>query len=71
MDSETNESAVVDPAEPSEVLNVVKREGVELTSLLTTHHHWDHAGGNEGTIIIIDELELNHVFKVLSRLCRG
>jgi len=47
VDSETNESTVVDPAEPTEVLNVVKREGVELTSLLTTHHHWDHAGGNE------------------------
>lgn len=24
----------------------VRAEGVSLTSLLTTHHHWDHADGN-------------------------
>merc|ERR1712192_355477 len=24
-----------------------KEEGVTLTTLLTTHHHWDHAGGDD------------------------
>ncbi|KAF6124707.1 hydroxyacylglutathione hydrolase [Phyllostomus discolor] len=30
-----------------EVVEMVKKHGVKLTTLLTTHHHWDHAGGNE------------------------
>ena len=25
----------------------VAEEGVTLTTVLTTHHHWDHAGGNK------------------------
>lgn len=25
----------------------MKEKGVTLTTVLTTHHHWDHAGGNE------------------------
>lgn len=29
------------------MIQAVKDEGVNLLSVLTTHHHWDHAGGNE------------------------
>lgn len=47
IDEATKECAVVDPVEPNKVLDAVKKEGVKLTSVLTTHHHWDHAGGNE------------------------
>eukprot|EP00741_Cyanophora_paradoxa_P001820 tig00000507_g1763.t1 len=45
----TNEAALVDPAQPKAVLEVLKAETrpVRLTTLLTTHKHWDHAGGNE------------------------
>ncbi|XP_072388566.1 hydroxyacylglutathione hydrolase, mitochondrial isoform X1 [Diabrotica undecimpunctata] len=43
----TKEAAIVDPVEPDTVLEAVKAEGVNLTKILTTHHHWDHAGGNE------------------------
>lgn len=43
----TKEAAVVDPVEPDTVLEAVEAEGVNLTKILTTHHHWDHAGGNE------------------------
>lgn len=25
----------------------MKKHRVKLTTVLTTHHHWDHAGGNE------------------------
>jgi hydroxyacylglutathione hydrolase len=32
---------------PESVLAAVKAENVQLKSVLTTHHHWDHAGGNE------------------------
>ena len=34
------EAAIVDPVEPDKVLAAVEEEGVQLTTLLTTHHHW-------------------------------
>ena len=47
VDTNTNQAAIVDPVEPETVLAAVEEEGVELTTVLTTHHHWDHAGGNK------------------------
>ena len=47
VDTNTNKAAIVDPVEPDTVLAAVEEEGVELTTVLTTHHHWDHAGGNK------------------------
>jgi len=46
VDKDTNEAAIVDPVNPDSVIKAVEEEGVKLTTLLTTHHHWDHAGGN-------------------------
>ncbi|KAL1497730.1 hypothetical protein ABEB36_008638 [Hypothenemus hampei] len=46
-DEATKEAAIVDPVNPDLVLETVQSEGVNLTKVLTTHHHWDHAGGNE------------------------
>ncbi|RXG53702.1 Hydroxyacylglutathione hydrolase, mitochondrial [Armadillidium vulgare] len=31
---------------PKTVIKAVQEAGVTLTTVLTTHHHWDHAGGN-------------------------
>jgi len=47
VDENTRQAAVVDPVEPQKVLDAVERENVNLTKILTTHHHWDHAGGNQ------------------------
>ncbi|MBI3799248.1 MAG: MBL fold metallo-hydrolase [Deltaproteobacteria bacterium] len=47
IDEATNEAGVVDPSEAKPVAAAVKREGVKLTSIINTHHHWDHVGGNE------------------------
>jgi len=47
IDDSTNEAGIVDPVEPETVLEAVKNENVNLTTVLTTHHHWDHAGGNK------------------------
>lgn len=46
VDDKTQEAAIVDPVEPKKVIDTVQKEGVQLTTVLTTHHHWDHAGGN-------------------------
>lgn len=47
VDEKTQEAAIVDPVEPKKVVDAVKNHGVKLTTVLTTHHHWDHAGGNK------------------------
>ncbi|KAM4820140.1 hydroxyacylglutathione hydrolase, mitochondrial isoform 3-T3 [Thomomys bottae] len=47
IDEDTREAAIVDPVQPQKVVETVKKHGVKLTTVLTTHHHWDHAGGNE------------------------
>jgi len=47
IDDESGTAATIDPAEPEPVLAAIEEEGVELTHILCTHHHWDHTGGNE------------------------
>lgn len=49
-DSKTKESVIIDPANPPEVLPVLKKQtdsgDIKLISIINTHHHRDHAGGN-------------------------
>lgn len=40
MDEATKEAAIVDPVAPETVVDAVKKHGVKLTTVLTTHHHW-------------------------------
>ncbi|XP_074274504.1 hydroxyacylglutathione hydrolase cytoplasmic [Silene latifolia] len=47
IDETTKEAAAVDPVEPEKVLQLANQHGVHLSFVLTTHKHWDHAGGNE------------------------
>ena len=42
-----SEAAVVDPGEAFPVLQIIKGSGLNLTTILNTHYHGDHAGGNE------------------------
>lgn len=46
VDKATNQAAIIDPVAPDDVLKAVAEQQVNLTKVLTTHHHWDHAGGN-------------------------
>jgi len=47
FDEETKAGAVVDPFDPKIVSDAIKNHNVKLNMILTTHHHNDHAGGNE------------------------
>lgn len=47
IDDGTKEAAVVDPVEPEKVLKVADEHGAAIKLVLTTHHHWDHASGND------------------------
>lgn len=40
-------AAVVDASDASAVLDAIRREGVRPRAIWSTHHHWDHVGGNE------------------------
>jgi hydroxyacylglutathione hydrolase len=42
----TGEGAIVDASEAEPVREVLRREGVVPRAIWSTHHHWDHVGGN-------------------------
>ncbi|KAG7107070.1 hydroxyacylglutathione hydrolase like protein [Verticillium longisporum] len=50
-DDKTKEAFIIDPANPEEVAPVLKKaiesKDIDLTAIVNTHHHWDHAGGNK------------------------
>jgi len=58
IDEKLNIAAAVDPAQPEKVLFAAKEQGVQITTVLTTHHHWDHADGNPGMIQEIPNLRV-------------
>ncbi|KAK5152784.1 hypothetical protein LTR04_006325 [Oleoguttula sp. CCFEE 6159] len=50
VDDKSKDAVIIDPANPSEVLPVLKKQvdsgDIKLTNIINTHHHHDHAGGN-------------------------
>ena len=47
VDDASKECGVVDCAEADKVLAAVRQHGLKLTTVLPTHYHFDHVGGNE------------------------
>ncbi|KAI1477191.1 Las1-domain-containing protein [Daldinia eschscholtzii] len=51
VDDKSKDAVIIDPAHPEEVTPVLKKaiqDGkINLTAIVNTHHHWDHAGGND------------------------
>ena len=47
VDETDRTAAIVDCAEVAPVLEAARAEGVRVTAVLSTHHHFDHVGGNE------------------------
>lgn len=44
---ETKEGVVVDPgADPGKIISAIDRLGLRITSIISTHGHFDHIGGN-------------------------
>eukprot|EP00190_Bangiopsis_sp_CCMP1999_P005776 CAMPEP_0198726182 /NCGR_PEP_ID=MMETSP1475-20131203/3324_1 /TAXON_ID= ORGANISM="Unidentified sp., Strain CCMP1999" /NCGR_SAMPLE_ID=MMETSP1475 /ASSEMBLY_ACC=CAM_ASM_001111 /LENGTH=217 /DNA_ID=CAMNT_0044488085 /DNA_START=232 /DNA_END=885 /DNA_ORIENTATION=+ len=40
------------------MIEAAEKEDVELTTVLTTHHHWDHAGGNDEIKKLLPKLKI-------------
>ncbi|CAN6641306.1 hydroxyacylglutathione hydrolase, cytoplasmic isozyme [Trichomonascus vanleenenianus] len=49
-DDVTKEATIIDPAEVKDILSAVQKQQksgkINLASIINTHHHYDHAGGN-------------------------
>ncbi|THX80776.1 Metallo-hydrolase/oxidoreductase [Aureobasidium pullulans] len=50
VDDNSKDAVIIDPANPSVVLPVLKKQvdsgAINLKNIINTHHHHDHAGGN-------------------------
>lgn len=42
---DNSNALVIDPGDYSSVLETLKKNNLTLTTILATHHHWDHIGG--------------------------
>ena len=45
VDSTQKIASVVDPGDAQPIIAHLQAEDLELSSILITHHHWDHTGG--------------------------
>ena len=45
---DTGEAAIVDVPEAAPINDMLKTKGWELSTVLLTHHHWDHVEGLDG-----------------------
>jgi hydroxyacylglutathione hydrolase len=58
IDETTKAAAAVDPVEPEKVLAAASEVGAYIDCVLTTHHHWDHAGGNEKMRLLVPGIKV-------------
>lgn len=54
IDAERHVAAAIDPVEPEAVLAAAAQHKVQITHILTTHSHWDHAGGNAKLVKLLE-----------------
>ncbi|CAK7274225.1 Cytoplasmic glyoxalase II [Sporothrix epigloea] len=51
VDDVSKDAIIIDPAHAEEVAPVLQKAiesgSINLTAIYNTHHHWDHAGGND------------------------
>jgi len=58
VDESTNKAFVVDPYDPNKLIERAEKENATITHALTTHHHNDHAGGNDKIASAIKGIEV-------------
>ncbi|KAJ1467845.1 beta-lactamase-like protein [Baffinella frigidus] len=58
LDGGDGTAACVDPADAKAVFKFAQSKGLTLTHILTTHSHWDHAGGNADMKKLVPGIEI-------------
>ena len=56
VDEPTKYAAAVDPVNASAIASAVADYGVDLKAILTTHHHYDHANGNNDMVSMFPDV---------------
>ena len=64
----TREAALVDPSEADPIRKELNYQNVKLTTILNTHHHWDHVGGNKKLKSDFPELKIYGHFSDRGRI---
>lgn len=63
VDDKSKDAVIIDPANPPEVAPVLKEAiqagKINLTAIVNTHHHWDHAGGNKKLLAELDNPKID------------
>ena len=59
VDTHGKTAAVVDPAEPQNVLAQLQQNNLKLTHIFNTHHHADHVGANKALLNVYPELVIS------------
>ncbi|KJZ80558.1 Putative hydroxyacylglutathione hydrolase [Hirsutella minnesotensis 3608] len=72
VDDKSKDAVIIDPANPPEVAPVLKEAikagKINLTAIVNTHHHWDHAGGNKK---LLEELGIPKLDIIGGKDCEG
>ena len=58
VDNATKHAALVDPADAEVAMRTANDMGVQIKFILTTHHHFDHAGGNNDVKKLVPDVEV-------------
>ncbi|KOS18539.1 putative hydroxyacylglutathione hydrolase [Escovopsis weberi] len=72
VDDRSKDAVIIDPANPPEVAPILKdaisKGEINLTAVVNTHHHWDHAGGNKK---LLAELKTPGLAIIGGKNCEG
>ena len=58
IEHKNGNACVVDPGDASPVQEVLQARNLTLTSILVTHHHWDHTGGIEQLVAAYQDVDV-------------
>ncbi|KAJ2061170.1 Cytoplasmic glyoxalase II [Coemansia sp. S146] len=58
IDEDANQVIAIDPVEPEKVMAVIKGTNMTFNTVLTTHHHMDHSGGNTRITAMVPGLQV-------------
>ena len=69
IDDATQTAAAFDTYDVAKVQSAAEKMGVTISANLTTHHHFDHSGGNEVSLCVY--LVISHLLSAAQQFVRA